>query len=90
MYLPIANTRHSGCVLQCNRTEQDNEFCLRRQLMNKCLLLKSLMRVTEVRMEQHRNASAWETGYPRENPPTSGIVRHDSHMQKSMSDPAGD
>ncbi|KAJ8886227.1 hypothetical protein PR048_012436 [Dryococelus australis] len=25
----------------------------------------------------------------RKNPPTSGIVRHDSHMRKSMSDPAG-
>ncbi|KAJ8866591.1 hypothetical protein PR048_032450 [Dryococelus australis] len=29
------------------------------------------------------------TGYPRENPPTSGIVRHDSHLRKSGSDPAG-
>ncbi|KAJ8876751.1 hypothetical protein PR048_021198 [Dryococelus australis] len=26
---------------------------------------------------------------PRENPPTSGIVGHDSHMRKSGSDPAG-
>ncbi|KAJ8875428.1 hypothetical protein PR048_023323 [Dryococelus australis] len=26
-------------------------------------------------------------GYPRENPPTSGIVRHDSHVRKSGSDP---
>ncbi|KAJ8880447.1 hypothetical protein PR048_016916 [Dryococelus australis] len=31
-----------------------------------------------------------ETGDPRENPPTSDIVRHDSHWQKSGSDPAGD
>ncbi|KAJ8871317.1 hypothetical protein PR048_027634 [Dryococelus australis] len=27
-----------------------------------------------------------ETEYPRENPPTSGLVRHDSHMRKSTSD----
>ncbi|KAJ8870039.1 hypothetical protein PR048_029050 [Dryococelus australis] len=31
-----------------------------------------------------------ETGDPRENPLTSGIVQHDSHMPKSGSDPAGD
>ncbi|KAJ8882302.1 hypothetical protein PR048_014104 [Dryococelus australis] len=32
---------------------------------------------------QHRNERAEETGNPRENPPTSGIVRHDSHLRKS-------
>ncbi|KAJ8865988.1 hypothetical protein PR048_033512 [Dryococelus australis] len=30
-----------------------------------------------------------ETGYPRENPPTNGMVRHDSHTRKS-GDPARD
>ncbi|KAJ8875262.1 hypothetical protein PR048_023157 [Dryococelus australis] len=30
------------------------------------------------------------TGDPRENPPTSGIVRHDYHLAKIRSDPAGD
>ncbi|KAJ8896073.1 hypothetical protein PR048_001415 [Dryococelus australis] len=30
-----------------------------------------------------------ETGDPRENPPTSGIVRHDSHMRRLGIDPAG-
>ncbi|KAJ8895028.1 hypothetical protein PR048_000338 [Dryococelus australis] len=30
-----------------------------------------------------------ETGDPRENPPTSGIVRPDPHMRKSGGDPAG-
>ncbi|KAJ8882479.1 hypothetical protein PR048_014290 [Dryococelus australis] len=39
-------------------------------------------------MEQHRNASAGETGDSRGNPPTSDIVRHDSHMRKSGGDPA--
>ncbi|KAJ8882832.1 hypothetical protein PR048_014646, partial [Dryococelus australis] len=34
-------------------------------------------------MEQHRNKGAGEMGDPRGNPPTSGIVRHDSHMRKS-------
>ncbi|KAJ8885849.1 hypothetical protein PR048_012055 [Dryococelus australis] len=36
------------------------------------------------------NARAEETGDPRENPQTSDIVRHDSHIRKSGSDPAGD
>ncbi|KAJ8887049.1 hypothetical protein PR048_013264 [Dryococelus australis] len=34
-------------------------------------------------MEQRRNGRAGETRDPRENPPTSGIIRHDSHLQKS-------
>ncbi|KAJ8882649.1 hypothetical protein PR048_014461 [Dryococelus australis] len=34
-------------------------------------------------MEHRRNGGAGETGYPRENPPTNGIVRHDSHLRKS-------
>ncbi|KAJ8898281.1 hypothetical protein PR048_003641 [Dryococelus australis] len=41
-------------------------------------------------MKQRRNESTGETGFPRQNPPTSGIVRHDSPMRKSGSDPAGD
>ncbi|KAJ8870620.1 hypothetical protein PR048_029643 [Dryococelus australis] len=31
-------------------------------------------------LEQRRNERAGETGYPRENPPTSVIVRHDIHI----------
>ncbi|KAJ8894527.1 hypothetical protein PR048_007184 [Dryococelus australis] len=42
--------------------------------------VKKPMRVI---MEQRRNEGAGETGDPRENPPTSGIVRHDSHVRKS-------
>ncbi|KAJ8877429.1 hypothetical protein PR048_021883 [Dryococelus australis] len=41
------------------------------------------MRVIEVSMEQRRNERVAETGDSRENPPTYGIVRHDSHMRKS-------
>ncbi|KAJ8897334.1 hypothetical protein PR048_002680 [Dryococelus australis] len=50
--------------------------------------LRELMRVIEVSMKQHRNERVGETGYPRENPPTNGIVRHDSHMRKSGDPPA--
>ncbi|KAJ8866701.1 hypothetical protein PR048_032562 [Dryococelus australis] len=37
------------------------------------------MKVIKVNMEQRRNEGAGETGDPRENPPTNGIARHDSH-----------
>ncbi|KAJ8887519.1 hypothetical protein PR048_013735 [Dryococelus australis] len=43
----------------------------------------------QVNMEQRLNERAGETGDPRENPPTSGIIRSDSHMRKFGSDPAG-
>ncbi|KAJ8865888.1 hypothetical protein PR048_033411 [Dryococelus australis] len=41
------------------------------------------MRVIEVDTEQRRNERAEGAGDPRENPPTNGIVQHDSHVQKS-------
>ncbi|KAJ8874017.1 hypothetical protein PR048_024857 [Dryococelus australis] len=44
--------------------------------------------VIEVHMEWCWSEGARETGHPRENPPISGIVRHDSHMQKSRGDTA--
>ncbi|KAJ8869189.1 hypothetical protein PR048_030759 [Dryococelus australis] len=47
------------------------------------------MRVIEKSMEQRRNARVGGTGDPRENPPTSGIVQHGSHIRKSGSGPAG-
>ncbi|KAJ8896395.1 hypothetical protein PR048_001739 [Dryococelus australis] len=40
------------------------------------------------RLDNYRNARAGETGYPRENPQTSGIIWPDSHIRKSGSDPA--
>ncbi|KAJ8866532.1 hypothetical protein PR048_032375 [Dryococelus australis] len=43
----------------------------------------------EVSMEQRRIAKTGDTGGPRENLPTSEIVRHDSHLQRSGSDPTG-
>ncbi|KAJ8890928.1 hypothetical protein PR048_010437 [Dryococelus australis] len=42
----------------------------------------------EVGMERRWNVREGETGEPRENPPTNGIGRHDSHMRKSGSDSA--
>ncbi|KAJ8897537.1 hypothetical protein PR048_002884 [Dryococelus australis] len=42
-----------------------------------------------VSMEQRRNARVEETGNPRGNPPTRGIVRHYSHVRKFRSDAAG-
>ncbi|KAJ8880056.1 hypothetical protein PR048_020679 [Dryococelus australis] len=41
------------------------------------------MRLIKVSIEQRRNERAGEVGDPRENPPISGIVRHDYHMRKS-------
>ncbi|KAJ8888287.1 hypothetical protein PR048_007774 [Dryococelus australis] len=41
------------------------------------------MRVIEVSMVQRQNERAGETGDPRENPQTNGIVRHHSQMRKS-------
>ncbi|KAJ8887020.1 hypothetical protein PR048_013234 [Dryococelus australis] len=45
------------------------------------------MRVIEVIMEQHHKERVREMGEPRENQPTSGIVRHSFHMRKSRSGP---
>ncbi|KAJ8895492.1 hypothetical protein PR048_000825 [Dryococelus australis] len=41
------------------------------------------IRVIDVNIEQRRNEGAGETGDPRENPPTNGIVRHDAHLRKN-------
>ncbi|KAJ8873855.1 hypothetical protein PR048_024691 [Dryococelus australis] len=41
------------------------------------------MRAVEVNMEWRRNERAGETGDPQDNPPTNGIVRHNSHLRKS-------
>ncbi|KAJ8895568.1 hypothetical protein PR048_000904 [Dryococelus australis] len=46
-------------------------------------LLRIEIRLT-VRMDKRRNASMEETGDPRENPPASGIARHDPHMTKQV------
>ncbi|KAJ8888656.1 hypothetical protein PR048_008148 [Dryococelus australis] len=44
---------------------------------------------SRVRVERRRNAREGETGAPRENPPTNGIVRQDSHLRKFGSDQLG-
>ncbi|KAJ8881227.1 hypothetical protein PR048_017701 [Dryococelus australis] len=66
--------------------------CLRRlSLQPFAFLLNTfhkLMRVIEVNLERSRNEGAGETGDPRKNPQTNGIVRYDSHLRK-FGDPAG-
>ncbi|KAJ8869204.1 hypothetical protein PR048_030776 [Dryococelus australis] len=52
-------------------------------------VFRLLTRGSEVSMEQYRNGRMVEVGYPRENPPTSGIIRHDTHMRKSGGSPTG-
>ncbi|KAJ8869041.1 hypothetical protein PR048_030592 [Dryococelus australis] len=42
------------------------------------------MRVIEASMEQGLDERARETGDPRENPPTNGVVRHDSPMEQRL------
>ncbi|KAJ8881411.1 hypothetical protein PR048_017892 [Dryococelus australis] len=59
------------------------------RLMAMTVLHKADEYTTEVRIELRRMAKAGETVDRRENPPTSGIVRHDSHMRKSRGDPPG-
>ncbi|KAJ8872325.1 hypothetical protein PR048_025929, partial [Dryococelus australis] len=54
----------------------------------KCPSANVPVRVMEVNMERRWNEGVGETGDPRENPPTNGIVRRDSHLRKS-GDPAG-
>ncbi|KAJ8894763.1 hypothetical protein PR048_000070 [Dryococelus australis] len=51
--------------------------------------LQFAVEITDVSMEQRRNARAGETGDPRENPLTSDIVWYDSKMRNPGSDPAG-
>ncbi|KAJ8881827.1 hypothetical protein PR048_018313 [Dryococelus australis] len=41
-------------------------------------------------MERRWNSRAGETGIPRENPPVSSVVQHDSHMRRSGSELGGD
>ncbi|KAJ8887552.1 hypothetical protein PR048_013768 [Dryococelus australis] len=55
-------------VASCSRVRQNGHF-------------KSVAQPTS--MERCRNEGAGETGDPRENPPTNGIDRHDSHIRKS-------
>ncbi|KAJ8898082.1 hypothetical protein PR048_003442 [Dryococelus australis] len=53
-------------------------------------VLESRCARNEVRMEQHWNARAGKTGDTRENPPTSGVVLHNSQLRKSGINSTGD
>ncbi|KAJ8872601.1 hypothetical protein PR048_026207 [Dryococelus australis] len=52
-----------------------------------CNCEKTHRSCTNSRMEQHRNERVGKREIPEKNPPTSGIVRHDSHLRKSETEP---
>ncbi|KAJ8897841.1 hypothetical protein PR048_003194 [Dryococelus australis] len=72
----------SGPTQYCNPPTTTNIEGLVVQIFGNVVGLKK----KPVSMEQRRNARAGETGVPRENPPASGFVRHDSHMRKFVLD----
>ncbi|KAJ8873099.1 hypothetical protein PR048_026715 [Dryococelus australis] len=92
---PITSLTFYGYYLQRMRTisravgkilERDVTFS---KLLTACLNGLGLNMQAPVSMEQRRDKMTGEMGDPRENPPTSGIVRHDSHMRKSGIYPTG-
>ncbi|KAJ8898324.1 hypothetical protein PR048_003684 [Dryococelus australis] len=79
----VRNTPHTECVWKLNvMYSTDDNLKIKKKYCES-------MRVIEASMQQRRNERAGETGDTRENSPTSGIVRHDSHVRKSGGDPAG-
>ncbi|KAJ8880272.1 hypothetical protein PR048_016738 [Dryococelus australis] len=68
--------------------KQETYYLLCRQSVGEVGGGRVLQEQSEMSVEQRWNERAGETGAPRENLPTSGIVRHDSHMRKSGSDSA--
>ncbi|KAJ8896054.1 hypothetical protein PR048_001395 [Dryococelus australis] len=69
----VSMTRRSSCHWPVRRSDSSGEY----ERLQFRRPLRTLGRRTR------RNAWAGETGDPRENPPTTGIVRHDSHLRKS-------
>ncbi|KAJ8893554.1 hypothetical protein PR048_006153 [Dryococelus australis] len=58
-------------------------------LLLRAAQLSSLTSLTTHLQRTETALNGGETRDPRDNPPTSGIVRHDSHKRKSGSDPTG-
>ncbi|KAJ8894367.1 hypothetical protein PR048_007018 [Dryococelus australis] len=82
---PALNT-----TFQSLRTGRDERPVVVLYSLQECAKLQTcLLCVENARAEQRRNVKAGKTGDPRENPLTSGIVRYDSHVWKSKSNPAG-
>ncbi|KAJ8873578.1 hypothetical protein PR048_024396 [Dryococelus australis] len=75
VYRPSQNCRTRLLVPGTRPENRRHNTCLCR---TKC---------SNVSMEQCPNARAGEMGDPRGNLPTSGVVRHDSYMSKSGSEP---
>ncbi|KAJ8873441.1 hypothetical protein PR048_024258 [Dryococelus australis] len=93
--VPCANSININTLLLDNQsTQKGRSFTSIQQPMEKRPQFRYIQYIEvqphEVRMEQHQHVEAGETGHPRENSPTSSIVRHNSHLRKSGSGPAWD
>ncbi|KAJ8870933.1 hypothetical protein PR048_027235 [Dryococelus australis] len=78
----ISSDRSSTDLLFPGITRQ-RQLCHNRRRRIKCGIATSPTRVIDVSMEQRRNKGLRRKGDPQENPPNSGIVRHDPNMGKS-------
>ncbi|KAJ8875381.1 hypothetical protein PR048_023276 [Dryococelus australis] len=83
--LPFPPPFHSSAALY---SPQSLSLALKTSLLRAAyyLFTHALTMSVRPRRTNIRNPKAGETGDFRENPPSSGIVRHDSHVRKSGSD----
>ncbi|KAJ8897352.1 hypothetical protein PR048_002698 [Dryococelus australis] len=80
---PVLYSVHYWLVIEQWKAERSGRLLTARS--------REPMRVIEVSMERRRNERTRETDDPRAKPAgTSGIVRHDFHLRKFESEPAGD
>ncbi|KAJ8874196.1 hypothetical protein PR048_025038 [Dryococelus australis] len=97
---PESRQRSLASAFPCLSKSQETNFTAMRRMFEfsveiSCILPSNIEVFrddegeTRLNMEQHRNARAVQTGDPRENPSTSGIVRHDSHMYIFRDEPGG-
>ncbi|KAJ8872508.1 hypothetical protein PR048_026114 [Dryococelus australis] len=76
----FAHTSLAACVIgSCRRRRENNLDDKKKRSGTRS---REPMRAMDMSMEQRRNERTGETEDPRENPPTNGIVRHDSYMRK--------
>ncbi|KAJ8877245.1 hypothetical protein PR048_021699 [Dryococelus australis] len=91
--IPFPPLLHFGAALYSLRFtligSQDLDVNSRPDLSTPSTPPEFVVGVIDMSMEQHRNERVGETGDPRENPPTNGLVRHDSHVRKSGVTPPG-
>ncbi|KAJ8890445.1 hypothetical protein PR048_009954 [Dryococelus australis] len=73
----------------CRQQQESSEARIAQQLTPDEGEVRRVWSSVEIQeREKRQDKIAGETGYPRENPPTRSIIRHDSHMRKSGGDPA--